>query len=128
METIFRTTFGRLALILGGADLGLMGVASLVQDPDLTANLVALVPMLSIAVGINIIGLSTVERGGELPIALLSILLLLGGVYVYGLEHATAAGPAVGIVLVSIGAIAAILGAIPARRSVASTKPAAGLT
>lgn len=128
MKTFFATTTGRLTLILGGADLALMGLASLLQDPALTMNLVALIPVLSIAVSINIVGFATVERGGTLPISLLSMMLVLGGVYVYGLEHATTAGAAVGIVLLSIGLIAVLLGAVPAKRKATAPETIEGLT
>lgn len=124
MQSFFRTTPGRLSLILGGVDLSIMGVASLVEDPAVTALLVALIPMLSIAAAINIIALSTWEQGGLLPVGLLSIALFLAGVYVYGLESATHAGPAAGVVLLVVGAIAALLGVHPPAVSVESPRTA----
>ena len=108
MESLFRTAAGRLVLVLGGVDLFFMGVASLANDPALTMVLVALIPMLSIALGIYIVVLTAHEHGGLLPIGLLSMMLFLGGVYVFGLESATYSGPAAGVVLVVIGALAMI--------------------
>jgi hypothetical protein len=115
MHTYFRTQSGRLALLLGGADLLLMGAASLLENPQITAHLLAVIPMLSIAVGINVVVLATHEKGGTLPVSILSLMLFLAGVYVYGLASATFAGPAVGVLLIVLGASAALYGLLPNR-------------
>ena len=73
--------------------------------------------MFSIAVGIYIVVLGTVEIGGLLPVSLFSMMLFLGGVYVFGLSNATGAGPASGIVLISVGAIFALVGVRPELRA-----------
>jgi hypothetical protein len=113
MEKFFRTHAGRLSLILGGVDLALLGAASLAEDPAITALLVALLPMLSIAAGIYIVLLATIEVGDLLPVGLFSTMLFLGGVFVFGLSNATGAGPASGVVLISVGIIFALLGLRP---------------
>jgi hypothetical protein len=113
MENFLRTHSGRLSLILGGADLALLSAASLAEDPAITGLLLAWLPMLSIAAGIYIVVLATIEIGGLLPVGLFSTMLFLGGVYVFGLSNATGAGPASGVVLLSIGLIFALLGLRP---------------
>ena len=55
MENFFRTHSGRLSLILGGADLALLGAASLAEDPAITGLMLAWLPMLSIAAAIYIV-------------------------------------------------------------------------
>ena len=114
MENFFRTQAGRFSLVLGGADLTLLGIASFIGDPELTATLLAMVPMLSIAAGIYIVVLATDEIGDAFPIALFSMLLFLLGIYVYGLTNATLAGPAAGVMSISVGVLFALLGAWPA--------------
>jgi hypothetical protein len=118
MENFFRTTTGRLSLILGGVDLALLGIASLFGDPTLTGMLLAWVPMLSLAAGIYIVLFSTMEIGELFPIGLLSMLLALLGVYVYGLTNATFAGPAAGVMSISVGGLFALLGLWPAELAV----------
>jgi hypothetical protein len=113
MENFFRTHAGRLSLVLGGVDLALLGAASLAEDPALTAFLIALLPMLSSAAAIYIVILASIEIGGLVPVALFSIMLFLGGVFVFGLSSATGAGPASGVVLISVGIIFALLGLRP---------------
>ena len=119
MEKFFRTHTGRLSLILGGIDLALLGVASLVENPEITAALLALIPMLSVAGCIYIVVTATFEIGGLLPIALFSMMLFLGGVFVFGLTNATGAGAASGTVLLSVGVIFALLGIRPEAREIA---------
>jgi hypothetical protein len=118
MENFFRTHAGRLSLVLGGADLSLLGIASFVQDPEVTGMLLAIVPMLSIAAGIYIVVLAIDEIGDLFPIGLLSMLLFLLGVYVYGLTNATVAGPAAGVMSISVGVLFALLGAWPAELAI----------
>jgi hypothetical protein len=114
MENFFRTHAGRSSLVLGGIDLALLGIASLVEEPQLTALLLAVVPMLSLSVGIYIVVYATFEIGGLFPIGLFSILLFLLGVYAFGLTNATLAGPAAGAMSLSVGVLFALLGGWPA--------------
>ncbi len=125
MDSFLRTSSGRLTLILGGIDLALMGAASLFESAELTSLLVAWIPVLSIAVGINIVVLSAIEIGDLFPVSLFSLGLFLGGVYVYGLDSATHAGPAAGLVLLSIGALTAVAGIRSARAPASPARDAA---
>jgi hypothetical protein len=117
MEQLFRTQFGRRSLILGGANLAVLGIASLAEDPELTLGLVALIPMLSVAASIYIVVGAIDEVGGLTPISLASMMMFLGGVFVFGLTNATGAGPASGAVLIVVGALFALLGVRPERRA-----------